>query len=529
MSHARSIQNRRAAINKLPPEILGHIFTDLVEFALPISRCPFEDGEVPFQPQPWTRVMLVCKRWREIALSTPVLWSVFQLSETPTDLTFQAKGTGNSYPFFALNRSGEVPLLVRLDVPDTYEWVSEQMIIPPILAEIRRIRELRLSLLLGDRSNLLVVQEIEGKAPLLDTLILHIGYDSDLLAEEDLMAYFEPLRCLFEPECSPNLRTVLVENYYGWSRWSMTSLQHLFIGNVDCDGDLFKRLFHVVAQNPTLESLVLYGVAIHTWEDDGMSKDPEPVNMPALKYVVITDCHMGVLFALNHWLRLPNDSVKQYLPHPPYVTWQIAFHRDDKFNAQVVHITDTKILGKSSQSAFCIQGGLCESFASFLRYHVPLHTVSTLTIAGADQIFSKPGVAEWILAEMPQLNKLALLGLPVWIKDVGATRALLPSLRVLQIHDAPASGNPFLIQFLRNRKAHGLPALKLVISVDALDVAAAEDVRRGAVAKDVQPELAYKVLTQRFLTPPAPFNLPKNFVGETPVEAFLNRDAWSRW
>ncbi|KIP05545.1 hypothetical protein PHLGIDRAFT_56682, partial [Phlebiopsis gigantea 11061_1 CR5-6] len=68
--------NHLLTINRLPPELLGEILLYWMETA---------KGQSATTDRKWTKIAHVCHHWREVALSSPRLWSSFTLG--PLDWT----------------------------------------------------------------------------------------------------------------------------------------------------------------------------------------------------------------------------------------------------------------------------------------------------------------------------------------------------------------------------------------------------------------------------------------------------------
>lgn len=98
-----TIHNERLPIHRLPPEILARIFSDVrisvysrstLSLAQPQWTFPvYDDREL-------CSLLLVCRRWREVALNSPLLWS--HVMARP--------GIGDNY----LTRSASVPLTIYI-------------------------------------------------------------------------------------------------------------------------------------------------------------------------------------------------------------------------------------------------------------------------------------------------------------------------------------------------------------------------------------------------------------------------------
>ncbi len=71
------LHNAAAPINRLPAEILVHIFSNLLQERRIDSTHDFADrwSFLAFDPRPIRPVLEVCQHWRQLALSTPTLWA----------------------------------------------------------------------------------------------------------------------------------------------------------------------------------------------------------------------------------------------------------------------------------------------------------------------------------------------------------------------------------------------------------------------------------------------------------------------
>ncbi|KXN87490.1 hypothetical protein AN958_08795 [Leucoagaricus sp. SymC.cos] len=146
-------------INTLPPEILSKIF-------LPLRQIRRYQRIIPFQ----VSLTHVCRHWRQVAISTPQLWSSITL--------FSSK----SFPCVSewLTRSGSVPLDVRLDLfaadfrgEVTVPWLEDNL--ARIVSNIYRFRHLFL-FTHKELNAYHILQLFQlAEAPLLERLRIHIG------------------------------------------------------------------------------------------------------------------------------------------------------------------------------------------------------------------------------------------------------------------------------------------------------------------------------------------------------------------
>ncbi|KAJ7312616.1 hypothetical protein DFH08DRAFT_973393 [Mycena albidolilacea] len=109
--------NALNSISALPNEIISKIFVD---FAF-LSGPPFD--------LKWTKVMLVCRRWHDIALAEQQLWGFIQDSYSCNWKRIRAQ----------LKRSGAAPLTVKIMAGDSGMYNST------LLRHAERLRELRLT------------------------------------------------------------------------------------------------------------------------------------------------------------------------------------------------------------------------------------------------------------------------------------------------------------------------------------------------------------------------------------------------
>lgn len=96
-------------IDRMPPETLSYIF---IAFT----------SDNPPRPQEHNSpvvLVLVCRRWRDIALSTLQLWASFHLALAPSTIQCD-KWAAHTW----LSRSGVLPLTIKLGC-DQGRWISE--------------------------------------------------------------------------------------------------------------------------------------------------------------------------------------------------------------------------------------------------------------------------------------------------------------------------------------------------------------------------------------------------------------------
>jgi hypothetical protein len=151
-------------INALPPEILSAIF-------LPLREIRRYKQLLPFQ----VHLSHVCRHWRQIAISTPQLWSSITLFSTKSQPCVEEW----------LARSGSVPLDVRLDLFDadyrgevTAHWLQNHL--AHIVLNVHRFQNLFLftRLEVNVYHVLQLLHQVE--APLLKRLSVLVGRHQQL-------------------------------------------------------------------------------------------------------------------------------------------------------------------------------------------------------------------------------------------------------------------------------------------------------------------------------------------------------------
>ncbi|KAI3615734.1 hypothetical protein WG66_010302 [Moniliophthora roreri] len=242
------------AVHRLPNELLTLIFEEGSCFASPRMFEP-KYPSIPVQPVNTISFMLtvlhVCRRWREVAIHTPALWTSLLVSrpnsldpEKLLDLKDYQKPM--DWVAKAIKRSQHLPLDVTLDcsniapvpaikqlIPESHRWRSLSIIVPCVQS---------LPLILSN------LREVD--APLLESLEitankLHTDRDPIL---EDVPPFFNS---------TPKLTHVRLNRVH--LQWDakplhqLTTLELRFIVWPD-----FHELRHLLLHSPTLENLVLH-------------------------------------------------------------------------------------------------------------------------------------------------------------------------------------------------------------------------------------------------------------------------------
>ncbi|TFY57034.1 hypothetical protein EVG20_g8700 [Dentipellis fragilis] len=255
-------RNHLLALYKLPPELLVLIFTELIALQSRTLHCLRRNTLSPG----WMAVTHVCRRWREVALQRPTLWTTIS-----TDL-------GQTWMEEMLARSRSLPLTVRAHIQDDCDVFS-------LIAQMSRTVHLHLALddviELGSPCSLIV-----QPAPILETCSL------SLLDEED-DEYFDPPHNLFAQN-APRLHSLELEVCtVHWSSLAFVSLVKLSI-TVPADNPwrplsppaYREELLQALSKMPKLENLTLDNCLPDSknMADDGpgMPHNPNTVIQPPL-------------------------------------------------------------------------------------------------------------------------------------------------------------------------------------------------------------------------------------------------------
>ncbi|KAI0059580.1 hypothetical protein BV25DRAFT_1054039 [Artomyces pyxidatus] len=264
-------RNTLSPISRLPPEILSRIFSHL---AAPSLNTPWM----------WQTVSHVCRRWREVAVFSPLLWTSIDFRSAAWTMEF-------------LQRSQYAPLavhtgdLLHRDI-NSVQWA---------LHEMPRIRELSLS---GNTDTLERLEDhLLEESPLLETLSLSAtshgrGFDDCYIVPDGLLAGYAPrLRKLSLSMCrvSPTLPI-------------LAGLTHFHASVPDPRGCFpVSDLLALLSMMPLLETLILEH-AVPALETTGCTGSEEPVvTLNRLASLQLNDTMASCAYLLSH-LRVPASA-----------------------------------------------------------------------------------------------------------------------------------------------------------------------------------------------------------------------------
>lgn len=288
LSALRSHRNSLSAVSRLPTEILCHIFT-----YLDISCRQFlPDSQSSWM---WQSVTHVCRHWRDIALTSPTLWTYIDLRS----------------PFWtqeSLQRSQMAPLVVHARIRDesSRQMFQELELAHSVLDEAPRIRELSLSC----ATDIMIRLESRLCEPflVLETLSLDAGtpgawHDDVYHLPEDFFGGDLPrLRKLSLRMCALQPTSPI-----------LVGLTYLHVGDMGAlGGYCMKDLLTLLGSTSQLESLILDHAVMEasTRKCDSSAEETHTVTLARLSLLRLNGSVSSCVSVLTS-LSLPSSAVVQ--------------------------------------------------------------------------------------------------------------------------------------------------------------------------------------------------------------------------
>ncbi|KAF8606168.1 hypothetical protein BDV93DRAFT_521019 [Ceratobasidium sp. AG-I] len=271
-----------ASINRLPPEILSRIFVTLVrasQYAVFVHDRRYDEINYPVQ------LSSICVHWRQVAISTPTLWSSIELLRS-SDSFYDPQYLDMFY-----ERSANAPLSVRLGKfghEYNLDAVNEQ------LASLLRLYATRLYSLAiayyfpGFSRKALSTLLAEKATGRVRKLALHTDWlDAPILADSSLQQH--ALSELFEPLHTLYLCSVCFD-------WNLVCCRNLVVLHLLRLGTVASpsapQLASFLSANPTIRKL-----HIGDFESRSYESSLPPINLPELQ-----NLEFNVSPAFTQWL-----------------------------------------------------------------------------------------------------------------------------------------------------------------------------------------------------------------------------------
>ncbi|TFY68941.1 hypothetical protein EVG20_g3355 [Dentipellis fragilis] len=221
MSSLRTRCNALVPVNRLPSEVLVHVFYLLRRIYVPLKKRDPEVAKlsVPSQIIGWVQVTHVCRQWRNVALENPTLWS---------DIPF-ILGDRWTTEFFA--RSQAAPIVIDHNMPRYIPWTGDvENFATSVAQHLWRTQELGLIATPADFARVLP-SLVGGPAPLLEKAV--IVHSTPVAAPLDGLLVWPPDAF---SRLVPRLRHLRLWFWrFSWESITYETLVHLDIKGLDVD------------------------------------------------------------------------------------------------------------------------------------------------------------------------------------------------------------------------------------------------------------------------------------------------------
>lgn len=272
---ANALLNSTSPVNRLPTEILINIFRDLKE------------GSTESGTQPWYNVAAVCRSWRAIASSTPLLWNDIHVGPDMNAVLFQA----------FLERSHPIPIAVSFA-----STTKLAVYLALIRAHLSRVRVLRFDSTPRSEADL-VADLLDESMPALEELSVllnpSLNEDEDEEDEEDVVTYQEEEVFAWRPQEQklPNLVDLSLRGVIlAFSATLGASLKRLELCDCIGLGASLAVLNEVLRRCSSLEELV---IRRYRCNDERMGPGPRIALPKKLRTLILEDTHWYTAYVLD--------------------------------------------------------------------------------------------------------------------------------------------------------------------------------------------------------------------------------------
>lgn len=437
-STVRETQNRDAAINKLPPEVLGRILRYSMGPFICFWSVDYHSGHMFHLHS----VGQVCRHWRKVYLLFPELWQQI-------DIISQAD-LSSDYITQRIGQSGGSPLSVYIR---PYLGESDSWNLPAlnrILSQSFRIRDFHLHHLHG--ASMAALAGCDGSQ--LETLMI-VAPDA---ASVPLFHSWSK---------TPRLRSLMVSGYTGWRCGVFEALQHLVLHQQHFTLDGFRKLLDILAASRGLEDLIIEHAHLsYTNEAEVRSAARQwpLVHMPRLKRLRVSSYQKSGPFDGRDSRKLAEMLSSHIIP-PIDCPQRFAFsgraplpylkslHHPCSSQAQKLYLSNTDLMGVGEQSACYVTGG---SLHRFLAHFVSISHIKELYIQ--IDLPRASILGHWLSAiqQMRNVKKLVLVSyIGRWLDAMSSSADFFPNLLELHLRTHKHSDGRSILRFLASRNREG--------------------------------------------------------------------------
>ncbi|KAH9891334.1 hypothetical protein C8Q73DRAFT_120580 [Cubamyces lactineus] len=465
----RTQLNTLSPVDKLPPEILAQCF----EHASSRRRNNRGDDlqveyrtlrKHPLEVRPLITITHVCTLWRDVALSTPTLWT-----NIDDDRPAQVEAS--------LTRSGNVPISVHLTTKDLLRTA--------LVLSTHGPRMKRLDLTVYPQA-CFVPPLLQFEAPLLKCLTVCSEPKSPPPAEQ-----FTTM--LFRTRVVDNLRALALVGINSWLPGNhFPQLTHLYLSNISgriLIDDIMLHFKRLLLNTPALQYLFVSGLS----RGAAVTSVTDTVRMPALRKLTCTQSTFLSAFRLFALLELPDDAMVRLdtleclSATDSILPFQIPSRGllDSLDYLELVSEgEDLHLIAEGLKSGLWIQADSVEDYWGLwlaqLETMLPMPSIERLLVSVTD-----PEVIPRLLRQFPRLERLMvyldeeafetsdefqLVWRSLYSVLEGADPVVCPKLQEinLQVYMVPPErlAPTAFVEMVKARQAHGHPLDTVRLDVD---------------------------------------------------------------
>lgn len=480
-----SVRNAFSPINTLPREVLAHVFS-LLSDDNPIVSAYLPDLAVRKAPYSWIVATLVCRHWRETALTFPALWSTVDSHRPFAALAFLERSAASSIRVYLRDAVHDARIVPSLERARFMQSVAHHS---------ARFTELHIQP--HFRYGPSIISALRYPAPRLKALsiMLNIGQDDG----SDLPKLFGGH--------TPNLEQLTLANFVSWSGNDFGSgLTHLCLFDQHHRGRMLLGDFlDFLNSLPRLEELVLVNAGPTIGFTNSGGDDSQMVKLPMLRIL-----HLGC------W---PSpQSIAQFLAHiaiPHTTTMHIwadcLFRRDETLstllppdlshlqplhNLKTIHLVYRPALRDYPQLV-SVQDGVLVLYFFFAT------TLTTGMVSSVFECLNVHGITNFTLgvecdpelsseawknvfSALPHLQNLNIIRRPsrpilaALVQEGSEEDVLCPELSTLAITEDRVISSIILFLFAEGRAQRGLPlqTLRIVSTIHSRMAGEMDELKR---------------------------------------------------